>query len=38
VQHRLFAFLSLAPVILAIVSLAVATMSAAGPCPPGDGC
>ncbi len=37
-QHRLFAYLSLAPLVLVIVSLALATMTAAGPCPPGDGC
>ena len=38
VHQRLFAYLSLAPIVLALISLAVSTLSAAGPCPPGDGC
>jgi len=38
VQQRLFASLALAPIVVAVVSLALATMSAAGPCPPGSGC
>ena len=38
VHQRLFAYLSLAPIVLALIALALSTMSAAGPCPPGSGC
>jgi hypothetical protein len=37
-RHRWLAVSVLAPLAFAIVSLALSTMGAAGPCPPFEGC